>query len=620
MYFSKILLFAVCFFIAFFTACNKYSNDQNRSKWDNRNLSYLLKMDSVLTNYLFIKGENFTNDSLIKLLEPYKAAAWSDDSLKYHRTLYYYYLATNADNLNKGGLMVFYANKYRKEVGDYHPRATIPILFMLNYYFRIKDFVKIINIFEVEKGYLRDQSTKIKNEPFNTSRYRNLISIYTLTGQAYLENSEISRSKEILKVVRDLEATLKNTREADEFDKAMAFTSATLLEESIHLHEEKPESIKENISLALERLKLLEKNRPEESLLFQGYLKELLLKYYNHTKEYDKVLEVLNSMNFSNPEFKKISSEQKATVFIQSGKYKEAFELLLYVNNLKREENIALITEVNELLNSHIEAEFNKLELQKAEKEKQNRMRLIISISVVSLFLLTLLYYLLGKEKRQLKKLTKITDIQISEAMQRAVQEERKKMGQDLHDDLSSSLATLMFNIEHARLNQENKAKTSVLNTTYDELQAIYSVVRAKSHHNFYAVEDTDEDHLDESVRKIVNTALNDSIKREIDIDKNASILLNTATRIEFLRIIQEAMANIVKHAKKVTEVFIYLYEDEGNIYLEIGDNGVPSNSKNRNGIGILSITERVKKLEGQILISNEGDGFHIEIKVPYGA
>lgn len=133
-------------------------------------------------------------------------------------------------------------------------------------------------------------------------------------------------------------------------------------------------------------------------------------------------------------------------------------------------------------------------------------------------------------------------------------------MGQDLHDDISSLLASNLHLIQMAQgksnIEDINKLLHDIETRTHD----IYHSVRNKSHSMHQFGNNTDDDLFETSIHTIVNTALPDSdYKKEIDIDASASFELNFTARIEVLRILQEAMANIVKHAKKANEAFVFL-------------------------------------------------------------
>lgn len=89
--------------------------------------------------------------------------------------------------------------------------------------------------------------------------------------------------------------------------------------------------------------------------------------------------------------------------------------------------------------------------------------------------------------------------------------------------------------------------------------------------------------------------------------------------RITFLRIIQEGLTNIIKHAK-ASLVEIVIYEENQKIILSMKDNGLGfelQKSKKKSTIGLNSIERRVQELRGTITISSESSGTEIIVEIP---
>jgi len=91
-------------------------------------------------------------------------------------------------------------------------------------------------------------------------------------------------------------------------------------------------------------------------------------------------------------------------------------------------------------------------------------------------------------------------------------------------------------------------------------------------------------------------------------------------TRIALLRIIQEAITNIIKHAK-AKNIDILIYEEVASLILEVKDDGIGlGKMKSGNGksaIGLESIRRRTKYLNGDIKISSQTKGTEIVITIP---
>lgn len=95
---------------------------------------------------------------------------------------------------------------------------------------------------------------------------------------------------------------------------------------------------------------------------------------------------------------------------------------------------------------------------------------------------------------------------------------------------------------------------------------------------------------------------------------------LAPANELILLRIVQECLQNILKHAR-ATEVLIRLSYTATCLYLRIEDNGVgmPENTKGKHQrSGIINITKRAELLGGQLLIMpGSPTGSSIRISVP---
>lgn len=581
------------------------------------NEDFIQYADSVLTDFFFSKGGSMSNDSLIRALSTYRNIVSKDNLYKKQRGLYYYYLASNANNQGLGGLLIYYSEKYRTEIGRNSFRAIIPLSFIINYYNNNNQYKNILELYYNDKPYLDQQETDIFMGPSLSARLKTILGIYYIVGIASVKEQKIAPAKNLLKKMYNLHDKVIRSKDTEPFDIAISSSFLTINKVAINLYENKLDSVYLLLSENIAALNKFKDTYPDEVSLYIGYCKEVLLQYYKKTGKEESIIQLLETMKYPYPEFQMFKSKESALAHYDLGNFRAAADLLLDLNQLQENRLLSKANETNNLLYSYIEAERNKADLIEAEKENKLRLFLILVIGTVFIFTSCFFYYTFTSQKRQLKLLNRTTEVQINDAIQRASKEERNKIGQDLHDGLSGSMAGILYHLEDIKTKTVGSEVSPDINQLYDKLQLVSKELRHKSHVNFNAVYDTREDSLEASVQKIVNSALKPNTKREIEIDTKTSVLLDTSIRIEILRIVQEALTNIVKHAKKVTEVFVYLYENEGSVYLEIGNNGVISARKNSDGIGIRSIKSRVSALGGESKIEYEAVGFKIEIKLP---
>jgi len=90
---------------------------------------------------------------------------------------------------------------------------------------------------------------------------------------------------------------------------------------------------------------------------------------------------------------------------------------------------------------------------------------------------------------------------------------------------------------------------------------------------------------------------------------------------VALFRILQEALTNVVRHAK-ATQVTVQLLIENDRLIMEIVDNGIgfPKNHKIRNdSYGLIGMNERVFLLEGELIIEGKaGEGTIVRIEMPY--
>ena len=85
-------------------------------------------------------------------------------------------------------------------------------------------------------------------------------------------------------------------------------------------------------------------------------------------------------------------------------------------------------------------------------------------------------------------------------------------------------------------------------------------------------------------------------------------------------RLVQESLTNVAKHSR-ATKVLLNLYTTtQGNLLLNIRDNGrgLPSVQHSSQGFGLLGMRERVASLKGRFnLLTKPGQGVEISIELP---
>lgn len=130
---------------------------------------------------------------------------------------------------------------------------------------------------------------------------------------------------------------------------------------------------------------------------------------------------------------------------------------------------------------------------------------------------------------------------------------------------------------------------------------------------------------LTSALESVVEVAAESSqIQPTLQID-NIDNLLSKESEINFFRIVQESLNNIIKHSQ-ASELSVIIIKSDRMLTLEIKDNGrgmdLREAGRSRNkGLGLTGMVERSRILGGELrLESSPGKGAKVTLKVPLGA
>lgn len=196
-------------------------------------------------------------------------------------------------------------------------------------------------------------------------------------------------------------------------------------------------------------------------------------------------------------------------------------------------------------------------------------------------------------------------------------EEERRRLARELHDDLAQRLAMLVIDAEKVKSEACSDEAIKVLQDVQDKLISVSEDVHRISRHLHPSIiEDlglqqalSSETHNFSRLEKI-------PVKLEYDIGL-AEPSLDIA--VSLFRVTQESLRNIQKHAQ-AKSVSIQLVREETSLLLTIKDDGrgfAPEIVKNMPGLGLKSMRERIRLLNGSIsYITLPGQGTTVQARV----
>ncbi len=197
---------------------------------------------------------------------------------------------------------------------------------------------------------------------------------------------------------------------------------------------------------------------------------------------------------------------------------------------------------------------------------------------------------------------------------------QREHISHDLHDNLGSTLNSISVFSEIAKqqVHQSCPSATPILEkigqTSRDLISNLNDIVWAVNPKN---------DQFDNIVLRMrlfaADLLMSKNINIDFDIDDKVSdMTLGIEKRKHFFLIFKEAVNNVYKYAD-CSELHIHIHNCNGNICMDITDNGKGFDIKNVTpGTGLHSMKERAKLLNGQLIIeSSPGKGMQLYLSFP---
>lgn len=195
-------------------------------------------------------------------------------------------------------------------------------------------------------------------------------------------------------------------------------------------------------------------------------------------------------------------------------------------------------------------------------------------------------------------------------------EQERSRIGRELHDDINQKLALL--NVELEQL-QENPSEVGIrVQGLRKRLTGISNDVQALSHE----LHSSKLEYLG-LVGGMRSWCREFAERQRIEIDCRHDVQSNLPREIGhcLFRVLQEALHNAAKHSG-VKRIEVGLSEHSGEIHLTIRDSGKGFDVeavKQGNGLGLTSMRERVRLVNGTITIDSKPmGGTTIHVRVPF--
>jgi signal transduction histidine kinase len=216
-----------------------------------------------------------------------------------------------------------------------------------------------------------------------------------------------------------------------------------------------------------------------------------------------------------------------------------------------------------------------------------------------------------------------------------ASQRERQMLANELHDGISQSLAFLNMQAQTAQM-YLTEGKSEAAQASLERLSNAAGEIHENTRQmigNLLAVNLVPEN-FSAALHQIIAQYVQDTglrvdfqVNGDFDREDDKKFDFNNLPQpvcTQFIRIIQEGLTNVRKHACGATQVSIHLKTYDEQAVLTITDDGSgidPSNIKAEgNRYGLQVMRQRAASIGGQVsFYSAFGEGTHIEVCVPLG-
>jgi two-component system sensor histidine kinase UhpB len=193
-------------------------------------------------------------------------------------------------------------------------------------------------------------------------------------------------------------------------------------------------------------------------------------------------------------------------------------------------------------------------------------------------------------------------------------EDERRRLAQELHDELGQSLTAIkVMAVTAARPKANSKQSTDTIIHTCDHLM---TVVRSMMHQLHPLI--LTELGLKATLEDLINHWAIRQPTLKISLDyANEVDNLDAKIAIQLFRVVQECLTNTVRHAK-ATHASIRLAIDQQLLQLTVADNGQGCVSSEKTGFGLLGMKERINSLGGELTLQSQPQqGMTIQASIP---
>ena len=214
---------------------------------------------------------------------------------------------------------------------------------------------------------------------------------------------------------------------------------------------------------------------------------------------------------------------------------------------------------------------------------------------------------------------------QLSTRLLQLQDEERRRLGRELHDSLAQSVLAVNLNlaqVARASVPLDERSRRAI-SEARRVLQEMSQEIRTLSYLLHPPV--LDELGLTSAIKEYA-TGFSERSGIQLEVDLQAGFgRLSQEAETAFFRIVQESLSNIQRHSRSQTAK-IRLRADASRVELEVSDRGQGMDqtavergrsARTRLGVGILGMRERMTQLGGKLEVDSNSSGTTVRAAIP---
>jgi len=213
-----------------------------------------------------------------------------------------------------------------------------------------------------------------------------------------------------------------------------------------------------------------------------------------------------------------------------------------------------------------------------------------------------------------------IAQLEENQLLKEKMEKTRNKIARDLHDDIGSTLSSILL--------LSNSAKTKVrlknveANEIFSRISNIASTMMDEMSDIIWAINPM-QDSMDKILKRMHYYAAPLTLARNMQFDFNTeeeiqSLRLSMEKRKNLYLIFKESVINALKYSEG-TSIFVTFYRTDGNLHMLVKDNGKGFSHSSEQGNGLNNMKTRAEDVGGQLEINsliNNGTTIHLIIPV----